>query len=68
MRVSFRRARRNVDHEPSALAVMGDWTSDRFGQLRLQYNRESLAHGAEDDQIVLQYTVEPGRPTPGHDH
>ena len=26
-----------VDHDPSALAIMGDWTSDRFGQLRLQY-------------------------------
>ena len=57
----------HVDHEPSALAVMGDWTSDRFGQLRLQYNRESLAHGAEDDQIVLQYTVSLGGHG-GHDH
>ena len=56
-----------VDHHPSAIAVMGDWTSDRFGQLRLQYNRESLAHGAEDDQVVLQYTVSLGGHA-GHDH
>ncbi|MDE0389452.1 MAG: hypothetical protein OXI75_12200 [Rhodospirillales bacterium] len=57
----------HVDHDPSALAIMGDWTSDRFGQLRLQYNRESLAHGAEDDQIALQYTVSLGGHA-GHDH
>ena len=57
----------HVDHDPSALAIMGDWTSDRFGQLRLQYNRESLAHGAEDDQVVLQYTVSLGGHA-GHDH
>ena len=57
----------HVDHHPSAIAIMGDWTSDRFGQLRLQYNRESLAHGAEDDQDVLQYTVSLGGHA-GHDH
>ena len=57
----------HVDHHPSAIAIMGDWTSDRFGQLRLQFNRESLAHGAEDDQVVLQYTVSLGGHA-GHDH
>ena len=50
-------------HDPSAIAIMGDWTSDDFGQLRLQYNRESLASGEQDDQVVLQYTVTLG----GHD-
>ena len=55
-----------VDHDPSALAIMGDWTSDRFGQVRLQYNRESLAAGEEDDQVILQYTVSLGGH--GHDH
>ena len=53
-----------VDHDPNAFSVMGDWTSDRFGQLRLQYNRESLASGEDDDQLVLQYTVRLG----GHGH
>ena len=57
----------HIDHDPSALAVMGDWTSDRFGQLRLQYNRELLAPGMEDDQVVLQYTVSLGGHA-GHDH
>ena len=56
-----------VDHAPSAVAIMGDWTSDRFGQLRLQYNRESLAAGEDDNQVVLQYTVSLGGHG-GHDH
>ena len=56
-----------IDHDPSAIAIMGDWTSGRFGQLRLQYNRESLGHGEDDDQILLQYTVSLGGHG-GHDH
>ena len=56
-----------IDHDPSAVALMGDWTSDRFGQLRLQYNRESLAGGEDDNQVVLQYTVSLGGHG-GHDH
>ena len=56
-----------VHHAPSAVAIMGDWTSDRFGQLRLQYNRESLAAGEDDNQVVLQYTVSLGGHG-GHDH
>ena len=54
-------------HDPSAIAIMGDWTSDDFGQLRLQYNRESLVSGEQDDQVVLQYTVTLGGHH-GHDH
>ena len=54
-------------HDPSAVAIMGDWTSDDFGQLRLQYNREQLAAGEEDNQIVLQYTVTLGGHE-GHGH
>ena len=54
-------------HDPSALAIMGDWTSDDFGQLRLQYNREQLAAGEADNQIVLQYTVSLGGHQ-GHGH
>ncbi|MDE0392700.1 MAG: hypothetical protein OXI57_11605 [Rhodospirillales bacterium] len=59
-----------IDHDPSAVALMGDWTSDRFGQLRLQYNRESLADGQDDDQVILQYTVSLGGHGghAGHDH
>ena len=59
-----------VDHDPSAIAIMGDWTSNRFGQLRLQYNWESLAGGEDDDQVVLQYTVTLGGHGghAGHDH
>ena len=54
-------------HNPSALAIMGDWTTDDFGQVRLQYNREQLEAGEEDNQIVLQYTVTLGGHE-GHDH
>ena len=54
-------------HDPSALAIMGDWTTDDFGQVRLQYNREQLEAGEEDNQIVLQYTVTLGGHE-GHDH
>ena len=54
-------------HDPSALAIMGDWTTDDFGQVRLQYNRESLERGAEDNQVILQYTVSLGGHA-GHDH
>ena len=59
-----------VDHDPSAVALMGDWTSDRFGQLRLQYNRESLSAGEDDNQVILQYTVSLGGHGghAGHDH
>ena len=54
-------------HSPSALAIMGDWTSDRFGQIRLQYNREVLESGHDDNQFILQYTVSLGGHA-GHDH
>ena len=54
-------------HDPSAVAIMGDWTSADFGQLRLQYNREQLAAGEADNQIVLQYTVSLGGHQ-GHGH
>ncbi len=56
-----------TDHDPSAVAVMGDWTTSRFGQVRLQYNRESMTGGEEDNQLILQYTVSLGGHA-GHDH
>lgn len=58
-----------VGHDPRALAVMADWTDDRFGQVRLQYNREELTDKEEDDQVILQYTVTLGsHGHDGHDH
>jgi len=58
-----------VGHDPRALAVMTDWTDSRFGQVRLQYNREELTDREEDDQVVLQYTVTLGsHGHDGHDH
>ena len=58
-----------VDHDPRALALMADWTDDRFGQVRLQYNREELTDRDEDDQVILQYTVTLGdHGHDGHDH
>ncbi len=58
-----------IGHDPRALAVMADWTDDRFGQVRLQYNREELTDQEEDDQVVLQYTVTLGsHGDHGHDH
>ena len=56
-----------TDHDPSAIAIMGDWTTSRFGQVRLQYNRESMTGGEEDNQFILQYTVSLGGHA-GHDH
>ena len=49
-----------LDHDPSALAFMFDWTNSEFSRLRLQYNRESLGDGENDDQIMLQYITSLG--------
>ena len=49
-----------LDHDPSALAFMFDWTNSEFSRLRLQYNRESLGDGERDDQIMLQYIMSLG--------
>lgn len=45
-----------VGHDPRAPALMTNWTDSRFGQVRLQYNREELTDQEEDDLVVLQYT------------
>ena len=57
-----------VGHDPRAVAVMADWTDSRFGLLRLQYNREDLAAGEADDQVILQYTVSLGDDGHADDH
>ena len=57
-----------LGHDPRAIAVMADWTDSRFGLLRLQYNREDLAAGEADDQVILQYTVSLGSDGHADDH
>ncbi len=49
-----------IDHNPHAIAVMGDWTNSHFGRLRLQYNRETLESGNRDHQFILQYIMSLG--------
>ena len=49
-----------LDHDPTAVAAMIDWTNSEFGRLRLQYNRESLAEDEHDDQFFLQYIMSLG--------
>ena len=49
-----------LDHDPTALAAMIDWTNSEFGRLRLQYNRESLAEDEHDHQVFLQYVMSLG--------
>ena len=44
-------------HDPEAYAVMMDWTNSEFSRVRVQYNREELARGQDDDQIILQYIM-----------
>ena len=47
-------------HDPYTISVMGDWTNSEFGRIRLQYNREELSSGAEDNQLILQYVMSIG--------
>jgi len=47
-------------HDPDAISVMGDWTNSEFGRVRLQYNREELSSGADDNQFILQYIMSIG--------
>ena len=49
-----------LDHDPSAVAAMIDWTNSEFGRMRLQYTRETLAEDEHDDQIMLQYIMSLG--------
>ncbi len=47
-------------HDPDTISVMGDWTNSEFGRIRLQYNREELSSGADDNQLLLQYIMSIG--------
>ena len=49
-----------VEHNPSTISVMGDWTNSEFGRIRLQFNRESLNHEETDNQLYLQYIMSLG--------
>ena len=49
-----------IDHNPTAVAAMIDWTNSEFSRLRLQYSRESLAGDEHDSQIMLQYIMSLG--------
>ena len=47
-------------YDPKAYALMLDWTNSEFSRLRLQYNREELARGEHDNQLMLQYIMSIG--------
>ncbi len=47
-------------HDPKAFSLMVDWTNSEFSRVRLQYNREELAQGQDDDQVILQYIMSLG--------
>lgn len=47
-------------HDPEAYALMLDWTHSEFSRVRLQYNREELSDGLQDDQFILQYIMSLG--------
>ena len=49
-----------LDHDPSAIAVMIDWTNSEFSRLRLQYSRELLRDDEHDSQLMLQYIMSLG--------
>ena len=49
-----------IDHDPTAVAAMIDWTNSEFGRIRLQYNRETLTEDEHDNQIMLQYIMSLG--------
>ncbi len=46
-----------IEHDPYAVAVMGDWSNSEFSRLRLQYNYEKLGEDLSDNQILLQYIM-----------
>lgn len=47
-------------YDPKAYSVMLDWTNSEFSRVRLQYNREELARGQDDNQVILQYIMSLG--------
>ena len=49
-----------IDHDPYAVAVMGDWSNSEFSRIRLQYNHEKLGEDLSDNQFLLQYIMSIG--------
>ena len=47
-------------HDPWAVSAMLDWTNSEFSRARVQFNREELADGQEDNQFILQYIMSLG--------
>jgi hypothetical protein len=47
-------------YDPKAYSAMLDWTNSEFSRIRLQYNREELAPGQDDNQVMLQYIMSLG--------
>ena len=47
-------------YDPKTYSTMLDWTNSEFSRVRLQYNREELARGQDDNQIVFQYIMSIG--------
>ncbi len=47
-------------HNPWGASAMVDWTNSEFSRARVQFNREELSDGNEDDQIILQYIMSLG--------
>ena len=49
-----------LDHNPTAIAAMIDWTNSEFSRIRLQFTRESFAEDEHDNQVMLQYITSLG--------
>ena len=49
-----------IEHDPYAVAVMGDWSNSEFSRIRLQYNYEKLEEDLNDNQFLLQYIMSIG--------
>ena len=47
-------------YNPRAYSMMLDWTNSEFSRVRLQYNREELARGQGDSQVILHYIMSLG--------
>ena len=49
-----------LEQDPTALALMLDWSNSEFSRIRLQFNRESFVKHDDDNQILLQYIMSLG--------
>ena len=47
-------------YDPLAYSFMIDWTNSEFSRFRLQFNREELSSGEDDNQFILQYIMSLG--------